>query len=106
MPRKLMRIMLSRFTIRCPHHGRAMKTIFFFVFVALMANIAWSDEEIIVDPRGSPHSFPHFWERMFGSGRAILTLRDSYRQDLRLVKATTDFKYGPLHAILHTQVAI
>ena len=28
------------------------------------------------------HPFPHYWERMFGSGRAILSLRDSYRRDL------------------------
>ena len=33
--------------------------------------------------------FPHSWERMFGSGRAILSLRDSYRQDLRAVAAAS-----------------
>ena len=83
-----------------------MKSAFVFVLVSLMATIAWSDEEIIVDPKGSPHSFPHFWEQMFGSGRAILTLRDSYRQDLRLVKNTTDFKFVRFHAILHDEVGI
>jgi xylan 1,4-beta-xylosidase len=83
-----------------------MKTIFFLVFVGLAAANAWSDEEIIVDPRGSHHSFPHFWEQMFGSGRAILTLRESYRQDLRLVKDATDFKYVRFHAILHDEVGI
>ena len=35
------------------------------------------------------HPFPHFWERMFSSGRAILSLRDDYRRDLRAVKAIT-----------------
>jgi xylan 1,4-beta-xylosidase len=83
-----------------------MKSIFVFVFVSLMTTVAWSDEEIIVDLKGSPHSFPHFWEQMFGSGRAILTLRDSYRQDLRLVKDTTDFKFVRFHAILHDEVGI
>jgi len=83
-----------------------MKTIFFFVFVVLMATSAWSDEEIIVDPSGSHHSFPHFWEQMFGSGRAILTLRESYGRDLRLVKNTTDFKFVRFHAILHDEVGI
>src|SRR5258708_3260689 len=83
-----------------------MKSALVFVLVSLMATIAWSDEEIIVDPKGSPHSFPHFWEQMFGSGRAILTLRDSYRQDLRLVKNTTDFKFVRFHAILHDEVGI
>ena len=58
-----------------------MKTIF-FILLGLAAASAWSDEEIIVDAHGSHHSFPHFWEQMFGSGRAILTLRESYRQDL------------------------
>src|SRR5579862_57041 len=82
-----------------------MKSIF-FVLVALMAASAWSDEEIIIDPHGSHHGFPHFWEQMFGSGRAILTLRESYRQDLRLVKSTTDFKFVRFHAILHDEVGI
>ena len=59
-----------------------MKTIF-FILLGLAAASAWSDEEIIVDAHGSHHGFPHFWEQMFGSGRAILTLRESYRQDLR-----------------------
>ena len=83
-----------------------MKTIFLFAFVVLTSTSAWSDEEIIVDPHGAHHSFPHFWEQMFGSGRAILTLRDSYRQDLRLVKSTTDFKYVRFHAIFHDEVGI
>jgi xylan 1,4-beta-xylosidase len=83
-----------------------MKTICFFVFVALMATSAWSDEEIIIDPHGSHHSFPHVWEQMFGSGRAILTLRESYRQDLRLVKDATDFKFVRFHAIFHDEVGI
>jgi xylan 1,4-beta-xylosidase len=87
-------------------HSAMMKTIFCFAFVVLMATSAWSDEEIIVDPRGSHHPFPHFWEQMFGSGRAILTLRESYRQDLRLVKSATDFKFVRFHAILHDEVGI
>jgi xylan 1,4-beta-xylosidase len=83
-----------------------MKTILFFVFAALMTTIAWSDEELIVDPHGSHHRFPHFWEQMFGSGRAILTLRDSYRQDLRLVKDTTEIKFVRFHAILDDEVGV
>ncbi len=43
---------------------------------------------------------------MFGSGRAILTLRDSYRRDLREVKQITDFKYVRFHAIFHDEVGI
>jgi xylan 1,4-beta-xylosidase len=83
-----------------------MKIIFIVVFLCLLANIAWSDDELIIDAHGSHHSFPHFWEQMFGSGRAILTLRESYRNDLRLVKSTTHFKYVRFHAILHDEVGI
>jgi len=43
---------------------------------------------------------------MFGSGRAILTLRESYRQDLREVKKNTDFQYVRFHAILHDEVGV
>ena len=106
MPLTPMQVMLSPFTLQCPQHGCRMKTAFVFIFLSLMATIAWSDEDIIVDPQASHHSFPHFWEQMFGSGRAILTLRESYRQDLRLVKSTTDFKFVRFHAILHDEVGI
>src|SRR5262245_57500150 len=34
-----------------------------------------------VTDAGTP--FPHFWEVMFGSERAAVSLRDSYRKDLR-----------------------
>jgi xylan 1,4-beta-xylosidase len=83
-----------------------MKTIFVLVFSMLLAASAWCDEEIVVDTHGAHHSFPHFWEQMFGSGRAILTLRESYRHDLRLVKSTTDFKFVRFHAILHDEVGV
>lgn len=43
---------------------------------------------------------------MFGSGRANLTLRESYRNDLRAVKSVTDFKYVRFHAILHDENGI
>jgi xylan 1,4-beta-xylosidase len=43
---------------------------------------------------------------MFGSGRAILSLRDSYRRDLREVKQATNFEYVRFHAILHDEVGV
>ena len=82
-----------------------MKLIFFSVVAVLIATTAWS-EEVVVDARGAHHRFPHFWEQMFGSGRAILTLRESYRHDLRLVKNATDFKFVRFHAIFHDEVGI
>jgi xylan 1,4-beta-xylosidase len=63
-------------------------------------------ETITIDSSAPAHPFPHYWEQMFGSGRAILSLRDSYRRDLREVKAATDFKYVRFHAILDDEVGV
>ena len=60
----------------------------------------------MVDASAPAHPFPHFWEQMFGSGRAILSLRDSYRRDLREVRQVTDFKYVRFHAIFHDEVGV
>lgn len=61
---------------------------------------------IVIDAQAPAHTFPHFWERMFGSGRAILSLRSSYRDDLRAVKKVTDFEYVRFHAIFHDEAGI
>ena len=63
-------------------------------------------ETIEVNPRAESHPFPHYWERMFGSGRAILSLRDGYRQDLRRVKQATEFEYIRFHAIFDDEVGL
>ena len=64
------------------------------------------EETIVIDRAATAHPFPHYWEQMFGSGRAILSLRESYRRDLREVKAVTDFKYVRFHAILDDEVGV
>ncbi|MFL6448410.1 MAG: GH39 family glycosyl hydrolase [Bryobacteraceae bacterium] len=66
----------------------------------------FAQQQIIIDARAPATPFPHFWEQMFGSGRAILTLRESYRNDLRAVKQITDFRYVRFHAILHDEVGV
>ena len=76
------------------------------VLIGIAPCTAWSDEQIVLDPNAAHHSFPHFWEQMFGSGRAILTLRESYRRDLRAVKDVTDFRYVRFHAILHDEIGM
>ena len=43
---------------------------------------------------------------MFGSGRAILSLRENYRQDLQTVKQATGFQYVRFHAIFHDEVGV
>ena len=63
-------------------------------------------EAVEVDTTAQGTPFPHYWERMFGSGRAILSLRDSYRQDLRTVKEATGFEYIRFHAIFHDEVGV
>ena len=83
-----------------------MKKAIICAFAGLFAMCAWSEDEIIIDAEGPHHAFPHFWEQMFGSGRALLTLRDSYRQDLRAVKKATDFQFVRFHAIFHDEVGI
>jgi len=61
---------------------------------------------LVVDASAPAHPFPHFWERTFGSGRAVLTLRESYRRDLRAVKQITGLEYVRFHAIFHDEVGI
>lgn len=63
-------------------------------------------ESIVVNAQEKGSSFPHFWEKMFGSGQAILALRDSYRKDMRLTKGVTEFQYVRFHDILGDQVGI
>jgi xylan 1,4-beta-xylosidase len=63
-------------------------------------------QAVVVDVQAPGRPFPHFWERMFGSGRAILTLRESYRRDLREVKEATGFEYVRFHAIFHDEVGL
>ena len=81
----------------------------FLVFMALFPLSAHSQalrETILVDDNASSHPFPHYWEKMFGSGRAILSLREDYRRDLRSTKEITDFEYVRFHAIFHDEVGI
>jgi xylan 1,4-beta-xylosidase len=65
-----------------------------------------SAETIEIDAQTPARPFPHSWERMFGSERAIVTLRESYRRDLRAVKQATGFEYVRFHAIFHDEVGV
>ena len=83
-----------------------LATIIIFSEVPRLYCQAAQQERIEIDTHAQTTPFPHFWEQMFGSGRAILSLRESYREDLRAVKAVTDFRYVRFHAILHDEVGI
>ncbi len=63
-------------------------------------------ETVAIDAQGARTPFPHFWEQMFGSGRAILSLRESYRDDMRAVKQIAAFRYVRFHAILDDEVGV
>jgi len=90
----------------------------FFVYLAVVvstfiaaspaahAQVGTNSNVILIDGGAPSHPFPHFWEKIFGSGRAILSLRDSYRRDLREVKQITDFQYARFHAIFHDEVGV
>ena len=74
-----------------------------FMFVCPPASqaqaAAGNPDVLVIDATAPAHPFPHFWEHIFGSGRASLSLRESYRQDLRQVKKITDVEYVRFHAI-------
>jgi xylan 1,4-beta-xylosidase len=82
----------------------AVATMFAATFMSPRPLLA--QEQIAVDASLPTTSFPHFWEQMFGSGRAILALRESYRDDLRAVKQVADFHYVRFHAILDDEVGV
>ncbi len=74
--------------------------------VAVAQSTASEPKVVIVDAAAPTHPFPHFWEHMFGSGRASLSMRDSYRQDLRQVKQITDVQYIRFHAIFLDEMGV
>ena len=84
------------------------------LFLALLQALAWPQDQnssqhsnvILIDASAPTHPFPHYWEKMFGSGRAILSLRESYRHDLREVRQITGFEYIRFHAIFHDEVGV
>lgn len=65
-----------------------------------------AQEKIEIDAQAPAAPFPHYWEQMFGSGRAILSLRESYREDMRAVKQVADFRYVRFHAIFHDELGV
>jgi xylan 1,4-beta-xylosidase len=96
-----------------------MPRLYRFVFLAILAftmagtrisaraeNVPQNSTVVVIDDSAPAHPLPHFWEEMFGSGRAILSLRESYRNDLRSVKQATDFRYVRFHAIFQDEVGL
>jgi xylan 1,4-beta-xylosidase len=80
--------------------------VFAVLLLATFSLAQTTDEVITIDPNAATQRFPHFWEQMFGSGRAILSLRDGYRRDLRSVKQITGFQYVRFHGIFNDEVGV
>jgi xylan 1,4-beta-xylosidase len=84
----LVAILLAVTAMGCPGWGQAATTA------------------ITIDTNASASPFPHFWEQMFGSGRAVLALRDNYRKDLKEVHDKIGARYVRFHAIFHDEVGV
>ena len=61
---------------------------------------AGAQQKVAIDARAAATPFPHFWEQMFGSGRANLMLRSAFIEDLHAVKQVTGIEYVRGHGIL------
>ncbi|MBV8814116.1 MAG: glycosyl hydrolase family 39 [Verrucomicrobia bacterium] len=64
------------------------------------------NETIVIDAAGSTTPFPHFWEHMFGSCHAPITLCEDWRNDLRKLKEILDVQYIRFHGIFGRSVGI
>ena len=60
----------------------------------------------MVDAAAAATPLPHFWEESFGSGRAALTLREAWRNDLRAMHASTGIRYVRFHGILDDDMGV
>ncbi len=65
-----------------------------------------ASEVLHIDAQAPGQAFPHFWERMFGSGRAVLVLRANYQRDLRMMRAETGIRYVRFHGLLDDDVGL
>src|SRR5580658_972867 len=87
---------------------RAVIVAVFLAFSAF-AGPGWSQNAVTtvsIDAKAQTNPFPHFWEQMFGSGRAVLSLRDNYRKDLKEVHDQVGARYVRFHAIFHDEVGV
>jgi xylan 1,4-beta-xylosidase len=86
------------------HSSRLTLKILLLLFSSTLPLFAQQTIQINATAPTTP--FPHFWEEMFGSGRAALVLRQNYLNDLKAVKQITDFRYVRFHAILHDELGV
>lgn len=63
-------------------------------------------EHLSIDARAPGRPFPHFWETLFGSGRAVLALRANYQRDLSAMRSATSIGYVRFHGLLDDDVGL
>ena len=85
---------------------RLVLTVLALLLALGLADQCQAQQQVEINAAATTSPFPHFWEEMFGSGRAILALRESYRNDLRAVKQATGFRYVRFHGILDDEVGV
>jgi len=85
---------------------RAWRCLALLLVLLIADQYGRAQKQVLIDAQAQSTPFPHYWEQMFGSGRAILSLRESYREDLRAVKQITDFRYVRFHAIFHDELGV
>lgn len=96
---------------RGPRRSMLIRTVWIVLVLVLFAlqggaQEKSSEREISIDASAPAHPFPHFWEQMFGSGRAILALRANYLADLSDVHDQIGMRYVRFHAIFHDEVGV
>ncbi len=74
--------------------------------VAARRDTAVPMEHIVIDARAAGRPFPHFWDHMFGSGRAVLVLRANYQHDLTMMKGATGIRFVRFHGLLDRGVGL
>ncbi len=96
---------MARETIQASHGPRwgliAIVSAVLLVSATSSGRAQPAAEVIRVDAAAPAKAFPHFWEQVFGSGHANVSMRESWRQDLRTTRAITDFRYVRFHDIFH-----
>jgi xylan 1,4-beta-xylosidase len=91
----------------CAPTRPTLAALIFAATVTLAASAQTTPPQpLTIDASAPTTPFPHFWEKTFGSGRAILSLRDSYRDNLRTVKQATNFQSIRFHGILMDEVGL
>jgi len=93
--------------MKLPHFSLSILIGLAFLTTSNQAQTSTDEtERVVIDAQAPGQPFPHFWEQTFGSGRAILVLREGYQRDLREVKKVTEFSYARFHNILHDEVGV